>query len=90
MNVVTEVPSPLYSNSADVPPEGLGQNREGLALILLNRITQAEGGEPREGVRTYTLDLLREILLTIDGKRTPPITFSGTDRRAVGIERRAI
>jgi hypothetical protein len=90
MNVMTDPSTPLYSQPADAGSEGLPQNREGLALVLLNRITQAEGGEPSEGFRTYTLDLLREILLTIDGKRTPPITFAGTDRRAMGIERRAI
>lgn len=90
MNVMTEPTTPPYSHSSDASSDGFGQNREGLALILLNRITQAEGGEPSEGFRAYTLDLLREILLTIDGKRTPPITFGGTDRRAIGIERRAI
>jgi hypothetical protein len=90
MNVMTDPSTPLCSQSADTGFEGAAQNRESLALILLNRITQAEGGEPSDSFRTYTLDLLREILLTIDGKRTPPITFAGADRRAVGIERRAV
>jgi hypothetical protein len=89
MNIISEAPGALYSNGADAPSDVVSHNREGLALLLLDRITRAEGGEPREGVRAYTLDLLREILLTIDGKRTPPITFGGSDRRAMGIERRA-
>jgi len=90
MNVIADAPSPLYSQVGDLASDNFGQNREGLALILLNRITQAEGGEPAESFRAYTLDLLREILLTIDGKRTPPIVFAGADRRAVSIERRAV
>ncbi len=90
MNVIADAPNPLYSQVGDLATDNFGQNREGLALILLNRITQAEGGEPPEGFRTYTLDLLREILLTIDGKRTPPIVFAGADRRPMGIERRAL
>lgn len=67
------------------PDDGLrrdAQNREGLALTLLDRIIHAEGGEPAQTARAYTLDLLREILLTIDGKRTPPITIASVDRRA--------
>ena len=59
-----------------------GANREGLALYLLDRIIRAEGGEPGQSARSYTLDLLREILLTIDGKRNPPITLPTVDRRA--------
>jgi hypothetical protein len=90
MNMVNEAPGALYSHTTDAPPDVVNHNREGLALILLDRITRAEGGEPQEGSRAYTLDLLREILLTIDGKRTPPITYSGTERRAMGIERRAV
>jgi len=89
MNIISEAPSPLYSHAADGSSDGVGQNRESLALILLNRITQAEGGEPEEGFRAYTLDLLREILLTIDGKRTPPLIYGGTDRRASPLEKRA-
>jgi len=88
MNVLSDPTSALYSNAAAAPPAGPAQNRETLALVLLDRIIQAEGGEPQDSVRSYTLDLLREILLTIDGKRTPPIAYSGVDRRAVGIERR--
>jgi hypothetical protein len=57
------------------------QNREGLALVMLERIVKAEGGEPVQNTRAYLLDLLREILLTIDGKRTPPITIPSVDRR---------
>jgi hypothetical protein len=90
MNIISEAPGAPYSHAAEAPSDSVGHNREGLALLLLDRITRAEGGEPQEGARAYTLDLLREILLTIDGKRTPPITFAGTDRRAVGIERRAV
>jgi hypothetical protein len=90
MNVISEAPGALYSNGADAPSDVGCHSREGLALLLLDRITRAEGGEPPEGVRAYTLDLLREILLTIDGKRTPPIIYAGTDRRAMGIERRAV
>ena len=89
MNVISDPPDAPCSSVADAAPEGAGQNREGLALILLDRIIRAEGGAPPQSMRAYTLDLLREILLTIDGKRTPPITYSGTERRAGGIERRA-
>jgi hypothetical protein len=64
----------------DVPPPG-EQNREGLAFVMLERIVKAEGGEPQQNTRAYLLDLLREILLTIDGKRTPPITIPSVDRR---------
>jgi len=78
-----------YSQGEDAATEIAGPNREGLALLLLDRITRAEGGEPQDGVRAYTLDLLREILQTIDGKRNPPITYAGIDRRGPGIERRA-
>jgi hypothetical protein len=62
-------------------PGVTGHNREGLALILLDRIVKAEGGEPAQATRVYLLDLLREIMLTIDGKRTPPITLASVDRR---------
>jgi hypothetical protein len=65
-------------DEAPSPPE---QNREGLALIILERIVKAEGGEPAHGTRSYLLDLLREIMLTIDGKRPPPITIPSVDRR---------
>jgi hypothetical protein len=64
----------------DIPPPP-PQNREGLALVMLERIVTAEGGEPEQNTRAYLLDLLREIILTIDGKRTPPITIPTVDRR---------
>ncbi len=64
----------------DVPPPP-EQNREGLALVMLERIVKAEGGEPAHNTRIYLLDLLREIMLTIDGKRPPPITIPSVDRR---------
>jgi hypothetical protein len=57
------------------------QNREGLALVMLERIVKAEGGDPEQNTRAYLLDLLREILLTIDGKRAPPIVIPTVDRR---------
>jgi hypothetical protein len=90
MNILSEAHTAPYCHAEDAGCEIVSHNREGLALILLDRITRAEGGEPQDGARAYTLDLLREILLTIDGKRTPPITYAGTDRRAgSSIERRA-
>ena len=65
----------------DDTPAPQQQNREGLAQVMLERIITAEGGEPAQNTRAYLLDLLREILLTIDGKRTPPITIPSVDRR---------
>jgi hypothetical protein len=89
MNILSEAPTALYSQGASAVSHSASPSREGLALLLLDRLTQAEGGEQAESVRTYTLDLLREILLTIDGKRTPPlVAFSGVDRRTSPLERR--
>jgi hypothetical protein len=88
MNILSEARTAPYSHGEDTASEIASHNREGLALILLDRIIRAEGREPQDGVRAYTLDLLREILQTIDGKRTPPITYAGSDRRAGSIERR--
>jgi hypothetical protein len=62
---------------SDIP----GGTREGLALVLLDRIARAEGkhvGAAYERVepgrvpdRSYTLGLLRDILQVIDGGRSP-------------------
>jgi hypothetical protein len=71
--------SSLGRRSDDGPPPE--RNREGLALLMLERIVMAEGGQPEQNTRIYLLDLLREIMLTIDGKRPPPITLASVDRR---------
>jgi hypothetical protein len=61
--------------------------REGLALVLLDRVASAEG-YAADDARRYLLDLLRDILLTIDGKRAPPIVVPAGERRVGSIDRR--
>ncbi len=81
MNAFDSRPESALGRRWDDGPPPAPQNREGLALVMLERIVRAEGGEPEQRTRAYLLDLLREILLTIDGKRPPPITIPSVDRR---------
>jgi hypothetical protein len=81
MNAFDSRPEPAFGRRWDDAASPPQQNREGLALLMLERIIKAEGGEPEERTRAYLLDLLREILLTVDGKRPPPIAIPSVDRR---------
>lgn len=58
----------------------VGLTREGLALKLLEYIMIAEKKDAATADRSYTLDLLREVMQTIDGKRPYPSSKSGTTR----------
>jgi hypothetical protein len=82
MNAFDSRSESAFGRRSDDAAPPAQENREGLALLMLGRIIKAEGGEPEERPRAYLLDLLREILLTIDGKRPPPIAIPSVDRRS--------
>jgi hypothetical protein len=67
--------------------DGSPLSREGLALIFVDRIAKGESCQENDR-RRYFLDLLREVLLTIDGKRAPPVVIPTIDRRVGSIDRR--
>jgi hypothetical protein len=62
--------------------------REGLAFVLLDRIAKAERYAADNDTRRYLLDLLREVLLTIDGRRAPPLVIPSSERRSGILDRR--
>jgi hypothetical protein len=79
--------SPRGQRSAQATADLSPCTREGLAFVLLDRIAKLEGYAADDS-RRYNLDLLRDILLTIDGKRAPPVVIPTIDRRGGVIDRR--
>jgi hypothetical protein len=87
MNTLEALIADRASPGSQASADRSSYTREGLALVLLDRVATAEGYSA-DDARRYLLDLLREILLTIDGKRTPPIVVPVNERRVGSIDRR--